>query len=206
MAMKLWMLDIAREQCPTLDHLYQYATLTQEAGYDAIGLYLEHRYAYRATPWAHGKGCVTESMIRSLQSEFPSLKIIPFINLLGHVEGFLYTEEGKQYREELFAGLQACPSNENFVRLCEEIIDETIEVFRSDIIHIGGDETNQLNACNLCQEVTAGQENPKTFLYGKHFGPLAQRVVDRGRRPAVWGDMFLEHPAALQSLPPSTLI
>src|SRR5690349_17878586 len=109
MPLRMWMLDVAREQSPSLDHLYQYASLTQDAGFDAIGLYLEHRFAYPSTPWSHGAGCVTPAMVRSLRSEFPSLQVVPFINLLGHMEGFLYTEFGKRYAEERFAGMQACP-------------------------------------------------------------------------------------------------
>lgn len=200
MALKMWMLDVAREQSPTLDHLYQYAMLTQEAGYDSLGLYLEHRFAYRNAPWAQGRGCVTPEMVKSLRAEFPSLKIVPFINLLGHMEGMIYTEEGKKYREEQFAGMQACPCNPSFVSFASQLVEDTIDAFDSDLVHIGGDETWQLGACEKCKE----QE--KAELYGQHFGPLAALVVERGRTPAVWGDMFLEHPEALTCLPGETVI
>lgn len=196
----MWMLDVAREQTPTLDHLYQYATLSLDAGYDALGLYLEHRFAYPSAPWVHGRACVTPEMVKALQSEFPSLKIVPFINLLGHFEGFLYTEVGKQYREQKLQGMQACPSNPDFVKLCEGLIDDTLAAFDSDLIHLGGDETWQLGACPQCSQVD------KAELYGRHFQPLIQRVLDAGRRPALWGDMFVDHPAAMDILPKETLI
>ncbi len=238
MQLKMWMYDLAREQSPTLDHLYQIAALTQEAGFNALGLYLEHRFAYPSTPWSHGKGCVTPEMVKRLQAEFPSLKIVPFINLLGHFEGFLYTEHGKRYREELFNGLQACPAIPEFVELCKMLIDDTCEIFSSDLIHIGGDETMQLGANaqskarmaellaerglsdqpqqaatdksdraiyeGAAKETTSA--DGKALLYGAHFGPLAEYVVSKGRRPGVWGDMFVEHPEALEFLPKSTLI
>lgn len=213
MKLRMWSYDLAREQAPSLDHLYRLAHASLDAGYNALGLYLEHRFAYRATPWSHGKHCLTPDMVRSLRSEFPSLRLIPMINLLGHFEGFLYTEEGKQYREELFSGLQACPAHPGFVRLCEQLIDETIELFDDEIIHIGGDETQQLGVSPVSQARIAelqqahpGETDAKALLYGSHFGPLAQRVVDRGRRPAVWGDMYAEHPSALDWMPQETLI
>jgi len=87
----MWMYDLAREQAPTLGDLRRFCDLTQESGYNAIGLYLEHRFAYPSTPWSHGKGCVTPEDIEVLQAEYKDLQIIPFINLLGHFEGFLYT-------------------------------------------------------------------------------------------------------------------
>lgn len=206
MPIRMWMLDLAREQAPTRDHLYQYASVAQDAGFTHLGLYLEHRFAYPSTPWAHGKGAVTPAMVRDVASEFPSLEIVPFINLLGHVEGLIYTEEGKQYREELFKGLQACPSCPGFVDLCGKILDDTLQAFSSQIVHIGGDETAQLNVCPRCQEASQGQADPKGWLYARHFGALAQKVVGAGRTPAVWGDIFLEHPEALAALPESTIL
>lgn len=211
MQLRMWMLDVAREQCPTLDHLRRYATMTLDSGYNALGLYLEHRYAYPSAPWAHGTGCLTPEMVRTLQKEFPGLTFIPFINLLGHMEGMLYTEEGKRYREQLFQGMQACPSKPEFVDFCGALIADTLEAFDSEIVHIGGDETWQLGACETCKtRVTdaesQGKPDGKAELYGAHFGPLAQRVLEAGRRPAVWGDMFLDHPTALEFLPKQSLV
>ena len=200
----MWTLDAAREQALSLDHLYQYAALTQDAGFGALGLYLEHRFAFPSATWAHGAGAVTPQMVKSLRSEFPSLQVVPFINLLGHMEGFLYTEEGKRYREELFSGMQACPCNPAFVGFAKGVLEDTLQVFDSDLVHIGGDETWQLGKCPKCAEFVEG--HGKAELYGRHFGPLAARVVAAGRTPAVWGDMFLEHPEALGHLPKETVV
>lgn len=208
----MWMLDIAREQSPTLDQLRAYCRLTQESGYDAIGLYLEHRFAYPSTPWAHGLGCVTPDTIRVLEREFQDLWIVPFVNLLGHFEGMLYTEHGKRYAEERFQGMQACPVHPEFVALAEKLVDETVACFKSELIHIGGDETWQLgkgpaSAAKVAEYEAAGDGvDGKAELYGAHFGPLAERVVRAGRRPAVWGDMYLDHPSALRHMPKETLI
>ncbi len=213
MALNMWMLDIAREQSPSLDHLRQMAQLTLDSGYDAWGLYLEHRFAYPSAPWAAGTGAVTPDMVRTLIAEFPGLQIIPFINLLGHFEGFLYTEGGQKYREEMFKGLQACPSCPEFVALCEGLIDDILGIFAADIVHIGGDETAQLGMCDRCRaRIEALPHAPETevdgkaWLYGEHFGPLARRVAAAGRTPAVWGDMFVQHPSALDHLPAETII
>jgi hypothetical protein len=209
--LRMWMLDVAREQSPTLDHLRRYAQLSVESGFDALGLYLEHRFAYRSTPWSHGAGCISPEVITAMQSEFPQLQIVPFVNLLGHFEGMLYTEHGKRFREGRFQGMQACPCNPDFLALCRQLIDDTVATFSSELIHIGGDETWQLGQCDLCkikvQEFEQnGSPDGKAELYGEHFGPLAQYVVDLGRRPAVWADMFKDHPSALAHLPKETLL
>lgn len=207
MSLRMWTYDIAREQSPTLDHLRLFCRITEDAGFDSIGLYLEHRFAYPAAPWAAGSGCVTPEVVRTLQNEFKNIQIVPFINLLGHFEGFLYTEEGKRYREELFQGLQACPCRPKFVALCESLLDDTLDSFDSNLVHIGGDETWQLGACPQCKAfIESESSDGKATLYGRHFGPLCERVLKAGRRPAIWGDMFRDHPTALDYIPKETLI
>jgi len=91
MPLRLWTLDVAREQSFTDEHLDRWVSLTGQSGYDGIGLYLEHRFAYPSAPWAHGEGCITPEQVARLEQKFPQVQIIPFINVLGHMEGFLYT-------------------------------------------------------------------------------------------------------------------
>lgn len=200
MAWRLWTIDLAREQAPTLDHLYYYASSSLDAGYDTLGLYLEHRFAYPSASWAQGTACVTPEMIKRLRSEFPSLTIVPFINLLGHMEGFLNCEQGSLYRESPFRGMQGCPSNPDFKSFSEGILNDTLDAFDSQVVHIGGDETRELGKCAVCATKNKAQ------LYADHFAPLAAQVVAKGRRPALWGDMFLDHPEALASIPKEAFI
>lgn len=212
MRLRMWMYDVAREQSPSIAHLRRLFDLTRDSGYNAIGLYLEHRFAYPSIPWAHGSGALTPETIETLLAEYPDIEIVPFVNLLGHFEGLLYTEQGAQFAEERFKGMQACPSNPRFLELANRILDDTLAIFPSKLIHIGGDETTQLGKCPVCRQRVADIEsaNPaldgKAILYGDHFAPLAQRLIDAGRVPGVWGDMFLEHPQALGRLPKGTTI
>ena len=211
MALRMWTYDLAREQTPTLDTLRRMCDLSLEAGYNALGLYLEHRFAYPSLPWSHGKGCVTPEMVRTLQEEYRTLQIVPFINLLGHFEGFLYTEQGHALSELKFRGLQACPSKPDFVALANKVLDDTLDIFQGNIIHIGGDETQHLGACPQCAErVKTFEErigtDGKAKLYAEHFVPLIEKVIDAGRRPAIWGDMLHAHPDAMASIHKATLI
>ncbi|HRF61249.1 MAG TPA: family 20 glycosylhydrolase [Fimbriimonadaceae bacterium] len=200
MALKMWSLDVAREQAPTFDHLARWAHLSLDHGYDALGLYLEHRFAWECAPWAGGVGALKPGTVRALRSEFPSLRIIPMINLLGHFEGFLHTESGQGMRETRLGGMQGCPSYPDFVRLTEAIVEEALAVFDDEILHLGGDETADLAVCPRCSE------RPKAEVYAEHFAPLIERVERAGRRPALWGDMLLEHPSVLDALSKRTLI
>jgi hypothetical protein len=203
----IWMLDIAREQNPTDDHLRRFARHALDSGYDALGLYLEHRFAYPSTPWAHGGGCITPESVKMLREEFPALQVIPFINLLGHMEGFLYCEEGREFRAEPFRGLQAAAHAPGFAAFADQLLEDTLEAFDSDWIHIGGDETAQLDKHPLDKVVVEGAEGDgKAVLYGEHFGRLCRRVIAAGRTPAIWGDMLLDHPQAADYIPKETVV
>jgi hypothetical protein len=212
--LRMWLYDIAREQSPTYDVMRRMCDVTLEAGYNAIGLYLEHRFAYPHAPWARGTGALTGETIQKLQDAYGDLQIVPFINLLGHFEGFLYTEPGSHFAEERFHGMQADPTNAAFEEFARAMLDDTIATFRSDIIHIGGDETMQLGAnarsreavLNYERSSTLSETDGKALLYGNHFGPLSRYVTEAGRRPAMWGDVLLDHPQAIELIPRQTLI
>jgi hypothetical protein len=199
----MWMVDLARELSPTRDHLERICRATLDGGYDALGLYLEHRFAWPSTPWAHGNNAIRPEDIAALRREFPTLTLIPFLNLLGHCEGFLYTEHGSRFAEERFKGLQASSACPEFVSLTHRLVDDALNAFDSDIIHLGGDETGQLGAG---RSRPAEGEPDKAAIYANHFGPLLEKVRDAGRTPAIWGDMLLNHPEALEKIPKDTLI
>ena len=196
----MWTYDLAREQAPTLEHLDLFCRLSQEAGYDALGLYLEHRFAYASAPWAAGAGAITPDTVAWMRREHPGLRLIPFVNLLGHMEGFLYASGGEGLAEERFKGMQAAPSNPQVAGFAKGLLDDVLAAFDDEIVHIGGDETQQLAA----SAKRSGES--ESAVYGGYFGPMAAHVLAQGRRPAVWGDMFLEHPTALASLPKETLV
>ncbi len=201
MIRKIWMVDIAREQGPNLDHLQSYAKVALDSGFDSLGLYLEHRFEYKSSPETCGSGALNHNHIRSLQSLFPELTIIPFINVLGHMEGFLNTSKYEGFRESKSKGMQICPSHPNALEFCKKLIDDILACFTSPMIHIGGDETYELCQCERCQ----GYKN-KASLYSHFMVPLLQHINNSGRTPAVWGDMILEFPEILAEIPRETVI
>ncbi|MFO0045667.1 MAG: hypothetical protein ACK53G_09545, partial [Armatimonadota bacterium] len=115
MKLRMWMYDLAREQTPSYEYLRKLCQLSLDSGYNALGLYLEHRFAYPSAPWVAGKDALTPEVVKQLQQDFPTLQLVPFINLLGHFEGFMYSEEGANFACERFTGLQADPTHPQFL-------------------------------------------------------------------------------------------
>ena len=194
MALRMWMYDLAREQAPTLEHLQQICELTIASGYNALGLYLEHRFAYPSTPWMHGKDCLTPESIEWIQEQFPQLQIIPFVNLLGHFEGFLYAEPGAKLNEKLFAGMQACANKPEFLELANGILDDVMRIFKSDIIHIGGDECPKdfWKKSPFCQSLIKARGLKDEHGLQSYFIQTMEKYINSKGRSIIGWDEILE--------------
>ncbi len=203
-----WMIDLAREQTACEVVLLDWLRRAAGAGYNAVGLYLEHRYAYPAAPWAAAPGCLTADVASRLQqtARAHGLRLIPFLNTLGHMEGFIRSEGGQWLTEGEpgFGSAQICATRPECAAFARRLVADALEAFDDEWIHLGGDETNQLGQCPGCAERV--QQVGKGGLYAEYFAPLCRFVLERGRRPCLWGDMLLLHPEALAALPRETVI
>ncbi len=202
-----WMYDIAREQSPGEDYLLELIERSARAGYNAMGLYLEHRFAYPSAPWAAGPGCLTPGMAGRLSkaARESGVRLIPFLNTLGHMEGFIRAEGGQWLAEAPGRGvLQMCPSREECREFASGLVADAAAAFDDEWIHLGGDETHQLGECPRCRERAA--EIGEVGLYAEFFGRLCREVIALGRRPCLWGDMLAKHPEALGEIPRETVI
>ncbi len=202
-----WMYDIAREQSPGEDYLLELIGRSAGAGYNAVGLYLEHRFAYPSAPWAAGPGCLTPETAGRLSKaarEF-GVRLIPFLNTLGHMEGFIRAEGGQWLAEAPGRGvLQICPSREECREFASGLVADAAAAFDDEWIHLGGDETHQLGECPRCRERAA--EIGEVGLYAEFYGRLCREAIALGRRPCLWGDMLAKYPDALGGIPPETVI
>ncbi|QOJ14186.1 MAG: family 20 glycosylhydrolase [Planctomycetia bacterium] len=206
-----WMYDIAREQAPTADRLAELLAQSAAAGYDAVGLYLEHRFEYRSAPWAAAPGALSpaalKSAIATARAAGPTPRVIPFLNSLGHMEGFIRSEDGWFLGETHEVGrlsLQVCPCRDECRDFVKRLLADVIAAFDDEWLHIGGDEAWELGKCARC--AARVEKVGKAGLFGEYYGELCRWVLRQGRRPGLWADMLLEHPAAMDHLPRETLL
>jgi len=201
------MYDIAREQTPDEKLLMDLIDRSAGAGYNALGLYLEHRFAYPSAPWAAGPGCLTPKMAGRLSrvAAERGVRLIPFLNTLGHMEGFIRSEGGQWLAEAPGKGvLQMCPSRPECIEFVSNLVVDVLQSFKDEWVHLGGDETHQLGECPLCARRV--EEVGKEGLYVNFFGALCRQVLDRGKRPCMWGDILAKYPGSLDLIPQETVI
>jgi hypothetical protein len=144
-------------------------------------------------------------MIRRLRSAAP-VRLIPFLNTLGHLEGFVRSEGGQWLAEgpSTPGNEQICATRPECAAFARDLVVDALDAFDDEWMHLGGDETRQLGQCPACAARVA--EIGAAGLYAEYYAPLCRFVLERGRRPALWADVLLNHPEALALLPRSTLL
>lgn len=85
-----------------------------------------------------------------------------------------------------------CAGNENAYTFIEGILDEVMELFPSDYIHIGGDEAQKTNweKCPLCQSLLKRESlGDEEHLQGYFMGRIASYLREHGKTVIGWDEL-----------------
>jgi hexosaminidase len=210
------MLDISRDKVPTMATLY--ALIDKLAGWkiNEIQLYTEHTFAYRnhKMVWADASP-LTGQEILALDAYCREryIDLVPNQNSFGHMHRWL---KHKPYLDlaEVPEGLDwplflnppnpfgLSPAAPGSIDLIRGLYDELLPHFTSQYLNVGCDETADLGkgrSAALVEAQGAGR------VYLNFLNQIAELVRGHGRTMMFWGDIILEHPDLIASLPPSII-
>lgn len=149
----------------------------------------------------HG-GFYTHEEVRDIvaYAQKRSITIIPEIEMPGHSSAALaaYPQFGcldKEYHVQPTWGIFEdiyCPSEETFAFL-EDVLDEVIELFPSEYIHIGGDEApkKQWKESKLAQEVIEREGLADEHELQSYFiGRIEKYLNSKGRQIIGWDEIM----------------
>lgn len=195
-----------RVQAMPIAALRRLAEDLADIGLNALLIEWEATYPYKKHGIISNEYAYTREEVGSFISYCARLgiQVIPLQQCFGHVEYILRHERYAALRESHKDLCQVCPLQEHGAyQLFGELLADLAAVHPSQYIHIGGDETYLLGHCPLCR--AKAKRNGKSRLYVDYFKGIAQSVVKLGRRPLVWADMLLKHPAAVGAMPRETI-
>lgn len=120
------------------------------------------------------------------------ITIIPEVEFPGHSRAVFaaYPElccAGKAYESNTF-----CVGNPETYKFMESVLKSTMELFPSEIIHIGGDETNTRpwNTCQKCQSLMKKEGMSDVHQLHKFIvGRAEQIIIAGGRRMIGWDEI-----------------
>lgn len=154
----------------------------------------DRRYAEEGSSDAYG-GYYTKDEMRDLvnYARARHIEVIPEIEMPSHSEEVLaaYPElgcSGEAYKDSDF-----CVGNEEVFRFLETVLDEVMEVFPSEYIHIGGDEAGKQHwkTCPKCQKRMA-DEGLKDVdeLQSYMIKRMARYLESKGRKVIGWDEIL----------------
>ena len=135
------------------------------------------------------------------------ITVIPEIDMPGHMLAALaaYPElgcTGGPYEVEHTWGVfpdVLCPGKEKTFQFVQDVLDEVIQIFPSEYIHIGGDESprDRWKVCPLCQQrikdeaiVAEGRQSKEDRLQGYFTRRVEQYLHSKGKHLIGWDELL----------------
>ena len=95
------------------------------------------------------------------------------------------------------ASIIYCAGNERVYRFLQDILDEVIDIFPSEYIHLGGDEAEKSHwkVCPLCQQQMQREGiDDIEQLQGRFMDRMIRYLNSKGRRAMGWDEVVLGSP------------
>ena len=179
-----WLMwDVARQRRFDRKEFLMVATKLSELGYNGIGLYLEGAFELKCLGGGiMRKGVMTHGDAIWAKEKCNELGIFlfPMTNVVGHMEHFLRQERFKYLcKDENTRNSDIAFTNPEAKEFVLKIINEYLEAFDTDYIHIGGDE--------------AALNDKTRPLYAEFLSGLCDKLLADGIKVGIWNDLLCSH-------------
>jgi hypothetical protein len=192
--------DISRGPVPTLEYLKRQIRTEAMFKMNMHSLYMEHIFAFASHPLiAPEGGAVTPAEIRELVAYARKyhVELVPQQQTFGHLHKALRLEQYNDLAEVPYGDVLS-PQQEGTYQLVADWYKEIDELFPGRFFHIGADETFELGRGQSAEAVKARGIGP---VYFDHLKRVRELLLPYKRRLMFWGDIALNHPDLLPSVP-----
>lgn len=183
------------------DYLKSWLAKLAQAGYDTILWEVENNIRWETCPECVSPDAFTKGEFRALLDECRSLGMepIPLFQTIGHAEYVLKHPAFAHLKELPDKIDQYCPRNPDVMPFLHRWIEEYLDLFGPiRFFHIGADEAYEIGACPQCRSYA--REHSISQLYIDHVNRVIEPLLHKGITPALWADMVLHYPEALDLL------
>ena len=205
--------DVTRGKVPTLETLKQLVDKAAFYKINQIQLYIEHTFAFKGMSevWLDKDPLTSkEILILDMYCKKKNVELVPALSTFGHLYEVLRSksfcnlceidgmEEDKYSFYERMAHHTLDVSNEESLKLVENMLEQYIPLFTSDKFNICGDETFDLGkgkSKELLDKIGEGK------LYIDFLNKVISIVKKYDKKVMFWGDVILNHADLLNELP-----
>lgn len=182
-------------------------------GCNLIVMQIRYRYQFRLHPECQGYDPLSYEDVKKLVAvcRQNNIRLVPKMNLHGHQSGFHNTptdgilhghaEAVPDFRDGLlraypeldeladqkgvFYSRSLCLTNPLVKLIVFDLMDELLDVFEADTMHIGCDEVFHIGLCPECAKY------PNDKLLADWVNALRDHLHEKGASMMMWGDRFL---------------
>jgi hexosaminidase len=113
------------------------------------------------------------------------LEVIPEIPSLSHCDYLLINHpEIKERVEDPYPDTY-CPSNPKSYELLFDVLDEIVDVFKPNIVHVGHDEYYSIGLCDKCRDRKAED------IYSEDLIKIHDYLAGYGAKTMIWGEKLI---------------
>ena len=206
-------LDATRGRVPTLAWLKQWADKLCLYKYNQLQLYIEHTFAFdgMSETW-RGSSPLTPADTLEFDQYCANLgiELVPSVSTFGHQYVAMRTQELRELGEfpedadRPFSFIERMRhhtlnvADDRAFAFSTQLVDSYLQLFRTKRFNICADETFDLGKGQSKQEA---QRVGVATLYATYVGKLCEHLSQQGHEPMFWGDIAIEMPEILETLP-----
>ncbi|MEW6236332.1 MAG: beta-N-acetylhexosaminidase [Candidatus Omnitrophota bacterium] len=194
------MIDSSQGILPNLETVKRFIASMAEFKLNKYYLYSEDTLEYPNQPLiGETNGRYTPDDIRAIVAAGAQnyVEIVPCVQFHGHLHNNLRVEKYSDLAEVPHGG-ELSPGQQGVDEFVEKCVKTLAELFPSKSIHAGGDETYELGTGRSRER---HPNRPAGEIYLEHALKVQKIIRSYGRTPEVWGDILLNHPEIINSIP-----
>ncbi|GIO35410.1 N-acetyl-beta-D-glucosaminidase [Paenibacillus antibioticophila] len=183
------MFDLSRNGVLTLESFKFMLRKMAVMGLNTVKLYMEDTYELSSEPYfGYMRGRYSYEELKEIDdyADQFGIEAFPSIQTLAHLEEFLKWEPVAKYKDTKGALLVG---DEAVNALIEQMIDAVSAPFRSNKIHIGMDEAEELGRGKYLDR---NGYHDRFDIMTQHLERVLAATRKRGLEPMMWSDMFLK--------------
>lgn len=183
------MFDLSRNGVLTVEGFQFMLRKLALMGLNTVMLYLEDTYEIEGEPYfGYMRGRYSAAELKEIDdyADQFGIEAFPSIQTLAHLEEFLKWEPVKEYKDTKGALLVGTEKTD---RLVENMIRSVSAPFRSNKIHIGMDEAEELGRGKYLDR---NGHVSRFDIMTEHLEKVLGLTLKLGLKPMMWSDMFLK--------------
>ena len=197
--------DISRGPVPTVAYIKRQLRTFAAYKLNLHSFYMEHAFSSNAHPLIGPEGgSLTPAEIRELVAYAKSyhIELVPEQQTFGHLHKALKLEKYNPLAEVPYGDVLS-PQQEGTYKLIADWYRELDALFPSQFFHIGADETFELGQG---QSREAARARGVGTVYFEHLNRVRELLKPYNRKLIFWGDIALNHPELIGSIPKDLLV